>query len=267
MTAAVQGTTQLAFADALGHLPLIRTTMAGKSHWFLIDSGASTHVLAGWFARELALATVDSVKANGVDHAGKPIALRYAGAIAAAVGGLGEVVPDSWPVVDLPEAFEQMGIAGFLSPQRLASEQRDIVFDFPKREMWVAAHVAQAAPLRAGACDGSMVLHATVNGHNARLLVDTGASRTDLLTSSPVATFLPSGRRQQAFVTATGLLSVRGVQSVQLSFGRFSTTTDVATVVGRDDPSCPRDGALAMDVLRNCRVTFSARAVHLACGG
>ncbi len=257
--------TQIGFADSLGHLPLIRTTIAGKSHWFLIDSGASTHILAGWFARDLGLVSLDTGKRSGVDHTGKPIALRYTGGVAASVGGLGDVVPESWPVVDLPDTFEQIGIAGFISPQRLASERSDIVFDFPKREMRVEPHVAQATSVRTAACEGSVVLHANINGHATRLLVDTGASRTDLLTSSPVAAILPSRGRAQAFITATGPLSVLGTQSAQLTFGRFSTTADVATVVGRDDASCPRDGALAMDVLRNCRVTFSSRDVHLAC--
>ncbi len=262
----VSTTAQIAFADSLGHLPLVRTTIAGKSQWFLIDSGASTHILAGWFARDLGLHSQDAGKRPGVDHTGKPIALRYTSGVAASVGGLGDVVPESWPVVDLPEAFERIGIAGFISPQRLASERSDIVFDFPKREMRVEPHVEQATTVRSATCEGSVVLQATMNGHATRLLVDTGASRTDLLTSSPVATLFPSTGRSRSFLTATGALSVLGTQTAQLGLGNFSMSTDVATVVGRDDVSCPRDGALAMDVLRNCRVTFSARGVHLSCG-
>ncbi len=262
----VATTAQITFADSLGHLPLVRTTIAGKSQWFLIDSGASTHILAGWFARDLGLASQGGAKRAGVDHTGKSIALRYASGVAASVGGLGDVVPESWPVVDLPETFEQIGIAGFISPQRLASARNDIVFDFPKREMRVEPHVEQASTVRSAACEGSVVLHATMNGHATRLLVDTGASRTDLLTSSQVATLMPPHGRARSFLTASGELSVLGTQTARLGLGSFLTSAEVATVVGRDDVSCPRDGALAMDVLRNCKVTFAARGVRLSCG-
>jgi hypothetical protein len=54
-------------------LPLVTGTIAGQPVLMLVDTGANSHVIAGWFARKLGL-PMKKLGDVGTDHVGKTIA-------------------------------------------------------------------------------------------------------------------------------------------------------------------------------------------------
>src|SRR5690606_2650081 len=54
-------------------LPLVSGKIAGRPALMLVDTGANSHVIAGWFARKLAL-PMKKLGDIGTDHVGKSIA-------------------------------------------------------------------------------------------------------------------------------------------------------------------------------------------------
>ncbi len=54
-------------------LPLVTGTIAGQPVLMLVDTGANSHVIAGWLARKLGL-SMKKLGDVGTDHVGKSIA-------------------------------------------------------------------------------------------------------------------------------------------------------------------------------------------------
>ncbi len=47
--------------------------------------------------------------------------------------------------------------------------------------------------------------------------------------------------------------------------GAFASTSDVDLIQGAADASCPRDGVLAMDVLRDCTLLLGRQKIYGRC--
>lgn len=266
-------------------LPVVHATISGHPTILLVDTGANVHVVAGWLARKLGL-SMKKLGGQGSDHVGRAITTWRVESPELALEEWGPVSASSLIVTEIPEAIEKMGIGGILSPQKLGDEGDAVVVDLYRGELraawWDEASrelASRGAPLVVGpednACeepDGSgsalsYVVPATIEGEKLALLVDTGAQRSDIFASSA------SGQRlsprsvvdKEPIYTAAGKVSARRLRDAKVQAGGFSVVADVGLVQGKADSACPRDGVLAMDLLRACTLLFGRARVAGSC--
>ena len=70
---------------------------------------------------------------------------------------------------------------------------------------------------------------------------------------------------REAMYAASGQISARKLKGAHVTTGSFSTLADVDLIGGAGEPSCPRDGVLAMDVLRACVLLLGRSQVYGRC--
>lgn len=264
-------------------LPLVTGTVGGQKVLMLVDTGANSHVIAGWLARKLGL-PLKKLGDVGTDHIGKSIATFRIEKPDLAIDGWGALTPGPVLATDVPDVIEKLGIGAFISPQRLLEEGDAVVLDLAASQLrsawWDEAHYelsAMGAPMvdDAHACeenDGpikglAFVVPAVVETQRTRLLVDTGAQHSDLFTTSEAGQKLlgQSAPNKEPMYTASGKISARKLRGARVSAGSFAVTTDVDLIGGAGDASCPRDGVLAMDVLRSCALLLGKGRLYGRC--
>jgi predicted aspartyl protease len=265
-------------------LPLVTGTIAGQPVLMLVDTGANSHVIAGWLARKLGL-TMKKLGDVGTDHVGKTIATFRVEKPELAIDDWGPLVPMPVLATDVPEVIEKLGIGAFISPQRLVEEGDSVVLDLAKGELrpawWDEAHYELSAlgvPLVVGearACEETegpikglaYVLPATVESQRVDLLLDTGAQHSDVFTTSLAGQRLmaQSTVNKEPMYTASGKISARKLKSARVTAGSFAVSADVDLIAGAADSSCPRDGVLAMDVLRSCMLLLGRQRIYARC--
>jgi predicted aspartyl protease len=266
-------------------LPLVTGTIAGHPVLMVVDTGANSHVIAGWLARKLGL-TMRKLGDTGTDHVGKTITTFRIDKPELSIDDWGALAPVPVLATEVPEAIEKLGIGVFISPQGLVEDGDAVLLDLVKGEMrpawWDEARAALATgglPLvlgeQARACEEnegrikglSFVLPATIGDERAELLVDTGAQSSDLFTTSVAGQRL-LGRSvvdKEPLYAASGKVSARKLTGARVGAGAFTVTTDVGLIDGSSDASCPRDGVLAMDVLRSCTLLLGRARVYGRC--
>jgi len=185
-------------------------------------------------------------------------------------------------VTDVPDAVTRLGIGGFLSPQQLANDDLSVVIDFQKDEMRQihrgdaldsAGNALALDPPRVCSDKDSplqglaFVIHANIEGTAADLLLDTGAHHSDLLaTSKPGKALLPrSDPSREAVYAASGKVTPRTVHDAHLHIGALDATRDIDLIPGKQDDFCPRDGVLAMDILKQCVIVLDRQSVSGLC--
>ena len=111
-------------------------------------------------------------------------------------------------------------------------------------------HVCPVAGLNDGAL---FVVDALVEGREAQLAVDTGALRTDLLAGAEAARpLLSRSVAAEPSYTAGGEVRSRRVPTAKVIVGSVERVVELGIVPGEPISGCPRDGHLALDVLRSC---------------
>jgi predicted aspartyl protease len=274
--------------DLLGHpfpLPLVHGTVAGEPTWMLVDTGANSHVIAAWLARK---AKLDSKNLGdvGTDHTGRTIVTSRVDDPSIVVDGWGALAGGPILVTEVPEAVARLGIGAFLSPQQLATAGDAIVLDLGRSEMRsdslptalkaLEGRGVDLLTTEARACEDTdspikglaFVVPARIDGTRIGLLLDTGAHHTDVLASTPVGKKLAprSVANKEQVYAASGRITTRTIKRAKLEVGAWSGITDVDVLPGDSDPSCPRDGVLAMDVLQKCVLVLHASTVRARCG-
>lgn len=265
-------------------LPLVTGTIAGQPVLMLVDTGANSHVIAGWLARKLGL-TMKKLGDVGTDHVGKTIATYRVEKPDLAIDDWGPLAPTPVLATDVPEVIEKLGIGVFISPQRLVEEGDSVVLDLAKGELrpawWDDARYEMSAvgiPLIAGearACEETegpikglaYVLPGAIESQHVELLLDTGAQHSDVFTTSFAGQRLAgqSTVNKEPMYTASGKISARRLKGARVAAGSFAVTTDVDLIGGAADSSCPRDGVLAMDVLRSCTLLLGRQRIYGRC--
>jgi predicted aspartyl protease len=252
----------------------------------LVDTGANSHVIAGWIARKLGI-PLKKLGDVGTDHVGKTISTYRIDKADMAVEGWGALAATTVLATEVPEVIEKLGIGAFISPQRLVEEGDAVMLDLAKGEIraawWDDPHpelpdsaVPLVLPTEPGrACeenDGpvrglAFVLPATVDAQHVDLLVDTGAQHSDIFTTSTAGQKLAvaSVGNKEPMYTASGKISARKLRSAKVRAGNVSVVTDVDIIQGSSDPSCARDGVLAMDVLRSCTLLLGRNRIAGRC--
>jgi predicted aspartyl protease len=267
-------------------LPLVHGSIAGMPVWMLVDTGANSHVIARWVAQRLGL-SMRALGDIGSDHTGRAVAAYMVEHTSMTIDEWGPLADKAMLVTDVPEPIARIGIGAFVSPQWLAEQGDGVVLDIAKGEMHTAAWDDAVAELdgRGGRSIGgsgahlcqddasaihglAFVLPASVDGKPVDLLLDTGAHRTDLLSTSKAAKLLvgrSAPSREQMFA-ASGLVKTRIVRAVDVRVAEWATTTDIDLVPGVADAVCPRDGVVSMDVLQSCTLVLGPTGVLGRCG-
>jgi predicted aspartyl protease len=272
---------ELALGNKPFPLPIVHGKVAGVPTLFLVDTGANAHILAGWVARKAQL-TTRAFGDQGVDHAGRSIETRRATHPQVHIDNWGDLPDEPMLVTDVPDAVARLGIGGFISPQQLANDDASIVIDFQKSEMRqmrrgdsvdAAGNALTLDPPRVCLDKDSplqglaFVLHGQIEGNAVDLLLDTGANHSDLLsTSKPGKALLPrSEASHESVYAASGKVTPRTVHDAHLHVGALEVTRDVDLIPGKEDDFCPRDGVLAMDVLKQCVLVIDRQTVSGLC--
>ncbi|MBX3190455.1 MAG: aspartyl protease family protein [Labilithrix sp.] len=273
-------------------LPLVTGTIAGQPALMLVDTGANSHIIAGWLARKLGL-PMRRLGDSGSDHVGKSVPTFRIENPGVVIDRWGALAPAPILALDVPEVIERLGIGAFISPQRLVDapakgEDGDaIVLDLEKGEIraawWDDARyelTAEGIELVRGdessrVCEEqsgpikvlAYVVPASIESQRVSLLLDTGAQHSDLFASSAAGLKLAgqSVTNKEPMYTASGRVSTRIVKSARVTAGSFSVTTDVDLITGGPDAACPRDGVIAMDVLRSCTLLLGRSRVYGRC--
>jgi predicted aspartyl protease len=252
----------------------------------LVDTGANSHVIASWVARKLGVA-MRPLGEVGSDHTGRPVTAYAVDTVRIVIEGWGPLADGSVLVTDVPDPIARIGIGAFVSPQWLERDGDALVLDLAGGEMrearWdeasreldgLSGREIDSSGVRlcrdsASAIAGlEFVLSAQVDGQAVELLLDTGAYRTDLLSSSRAGRALavrakPSSEQMYA---ASGLVRTSVVRSARVRVGDWSLTRDVDVVPGVSDPACPRDGVVSMDVLESCTLLLGRTRLRGRCG-
>jgi hypothetical protein len=165
-------------------------TISGQPVLMLLDTGANSHVIAGWLARKLAL-PMQKLGDVGTDHVGKSIATYRVDNPAIAIDDWGPLAVTTALATEVPSAIEKLGIGAFISPQRLDEEGDATMVDLAKGEIraawWDVAFGELSMQENDGPVKGlAFVVPATIDAHEVELLVDTGAQHSDVFTTSPV---------------------------------------------------------------------------------
>jgi hypothetical protein len=223
----------------------------------------------------------------GSDHTGHTVTAYTVDRPNVYIDDWGPLAAATMLVTDMPEPIERIGIGAFVSPQWLATNGDAVVLDLSVGEMHTARWEDAArelderggreiAPAGARLCEDTagaikglaFVLPGNVEGHAVDLLLDTGAHRTDLLSTSRAARSL-AGRakpnREQMYA-ASGLVRTSVVRSAQIRVGEWAITTDIEVVPGVSDPLCQRDGVVAMDALESCTLVLARKRLRGRCG-
>ena len=260
--------------------PLALVRVKGRASWWLVDTGASHDVMALWLARAVGL-EVEPFGQRGESHGGQEVGTWLVRQPEMAIDGWGERRVDEVIAVELPSVFERFGLGGVLSPQALAGAGQAAILDLPAAELTLAAADTSLSPERGmrlvlgpepvctvpGPTRGAVyVLGATVEGMPTRLIVDSGAARTDLLEQTRVARSLrPRTVAGGASYTAAGRMPSGRVDAVSLRIGELSTVVDLGILAGGAGTGCPRDGHLGLDVLRHCVLLLASDRFDARC--
>ena len=266
-------------------LPLVYGTIGGESAWMLVDTGANSHVIARWLAKKAKL-TMKPLGDVGTDHTGRAVTTYSVEHPSVVIESWGALDDGPMLVTDVPDPIEKLGIGAFISPQWLGAEGEAVVMDMVAKTMSTApfddairaidGRGKALVPTGGRICEDTgsaikglaFVIPATIDGNNVELLLDTGAHRTDLLTTAKVGQRLAprSVPSQEQMYAASGLVRTRLVRGTNVKVGDFSITADIDLIPGVADPVCPRDGVVSMDVLKSCVLVLGRKQMMGRCG-
>jgi len=261
--------------------PAARVTVAGRSAWFLFDTGAGVHTLASWFVKAAGLGTAELEGMGGRDSTGRRLQYRVARGVRLSLDGGGEIALGDAAVADFPPFFEEQEVGGALSPQLLAPTGSAAVLDLRGPELRIEAFDAAVSRLgavelrrgpalticseRAPLPNRLFAVRASVGGESASMILDSGAAHSKLNAASRAARRLPGPLEDG---TSTGLSgvpdSVQIARRVRVSLGKHAGTADLR--VGPLRNSCGPDGILGLDVIRECAFVMGEDRIAYECG-
>lgn len=263
--------------------PAARLTINAETAWFLVDTGAGTHVLASWFAGAAGVEPSTSVTTgvHGLDSTGRKLALRAVSGLSARREDGGLLHLRAAVVADFPPDFEKAGVGGVLSPQLLAAPGDAAALDlrvpelrlepFPGAVRRLGARIVPRQQVRvcSPAIDAVPNLVYTIRvssgGAQSFLVLDSGAIATKLAAGSP----LTRGRRLSPGGQTWGLSGEPQLYRVsrrhRLEVAGYRARVDARVVETPRDP-CGAEGILGLDVLRRCSLVFGGEDVAIRCG-
>lgn len=255
-------------------VPHVEVALNGHPVDVMVDTGASQHFVLSAAAWAYDVRS-EPFEALATDAHGARFEVRLAAPGSMQIPGRSSFVPPYVFLVD-SHALWSSGVLGGISPQLLAPAGYATVLDLAGGRLEVArtragdpAREARARVCRAGADsrDGwRYVVPVRVGGHEASLLIDTGAQSTTIYDGSPLAATLAasSSSRTIRIAGAASVVEMRVIDDVPIEIGRTVATGRVT--VGPSRGQCDEDGLLGFDVLRRCRLALDERRATLQCG-
>lgn len=257
-----------------GVRPLIRAKVAGYPVTFLLDTGAFRSVLPYGFARAHHL--LDQARSTGdytVDAFGKWVPMSQVSSVPVQFEG-----EPAGGAMDFVINGSDMGL---LAVQDIVRSGGALVIDLGQGKL---TYEPEESALQRLGKDASAPLHrldysrcihegffernhravsASVNGVPAKMLIDTGASRTVLMRNNPALESMLSkkgnlGRTAAVSSTGENLL----IDDVSLV---FSETSFALPVIVHPASSQCWQGAIGADLLRNCTLVWGYSSLHAAC--
>jgi hypothetical protein len=271
---------------------VVDAKVLGEPTLALLDTGAGNHAVAGWLARKVASRNLGSsegtrfgVQSTGrttSDPAGHVVEVREVAEPELEIVGFGKLPSQPAMVIDLPEAFERVGVGLIVSPQFLIENDESLVLDLPKREMWREASFTKetVGPGRRfpepKLCAGEwsrfhsilFVVPATIDGEAVELTLDTGGDATVLTSASAAAGALLSRHttKKDWGLAAGGKVDVRTIPPVVIRVGEVERTREIPILSSaKPKTGCGPDGQLGLDVLRSCVLTLSRSRASARC--
>jgi Aspartyl protease len=256
--------------------PLLRVAGGVTPAWLLVDTGAATHTLAGWFVSERQIATAEIRGGDVRDATGRSVTVRSAPRFDVPLNNGDTIRLADALVADFPPMFQQRRIAGLVSPQLLGRPAALVDLRAPELRVgpWqlLVGELDQAHTASGRACKGTSNrrrlyrLPITLNGHSADMLVDTGANRTRLDEHSSIASGLRLDASGSADVGVAGVGAPATVaREVSAAIGSVRRAIDVR--VGPAQSACGSDGIVGMDLLLACTLALAPDRMAISCRG
>ena len=259
-----------------GFLSPLLTVAIGTQHAvFLIDTGASVHTVAKWFVEAAGLAVAPTAS-TVTGSTGSETRVEVVAELKATIAGSGRLLLVNAVVTPFPPSFETHRIAGLISPQLLAAADEDAILDLRRPRLTfrpTTSRAGRSTSEHGRACINSesffrnrqYAVRVLIDGIDAQLLLDTGATGTTLDVGSAAARAFQSravaGGTNQGVGGATDRLL--RVPNVRLSRGGASAVVDVH--LGNVRNACAPTGLLGMDALQRCVMQLQPSGVLINC--
>jgi hypothetical protein len=266
--------------------PLVKARIAGHEAIFIVDTGASTHVLADWYVDVAGIpsATTDA-RAQGAG--GQSVATRVVSHLRGRWIDGQRFILDEGVVLAFPPYFKSLHIGGLVSPQLLGPAGTAAVLDLAapslqfapferalsdlRRSKGSTAPIDQMHPCRNASStfvNRQYLVPVTVAGVTDLMLVDTGSTRTILSEESKLAHAIRSGGEPGSPSESIGgvVNRERTVHNVELLRG--GRTVGLDPTIGQQSEPCDavgRVGRLGMDALRNCALILGESEMAFSC--
>jgi len=274
-----------------GRLPVANVWIGRDRAPLVIDTGANGHVLTEGLRWYLGLPSIDDPNRGRVtivtddgeygvgtdvhDAAGRPAWTQRIRSVGLDLGL--ERMQTETPLMSANlEPLDAVGAFGFFSPQAIAEDDRPLVIDLAHHELRLAGARDGARPFERGtrltpACKSPtgvplFVADVLVDGLPARLIVDTGADRTELSAGGAIGAHFatrPHRAAMRARLGGTGQ-AVR-IDGVEVTVGSHRARTSVMVAAYDHVSPCETVGALGNDVLSPCAIVVGRTRASLVC--
>jgi hypothetical protein len=261
--------------------PLVKARIAGHEALFIIDSGASVHVLADWYAKVAEIRTGTETGSTATGSGGKTTAARTAHRLQGQWSDGQRFTLKEAIVVAFPPLFETLHLAGLVSPQLLTPVGTAAVLDLkipslkfaPFARAMTDLHLSQAINVPQEVCrnpDSQFVNRVylapvTTAGATDLMLVDTGATKTIFSPNSKIAHAIATNSELGPGSEGLGgeVNGRRIVRDLQLLRG--GKTVALNPSIGEVSASCDAKGLLGMDALRECLLILGRDQMAFKC--
>lgn len=254
--------------------PILKATVGSKATgYFLIDTGASSNVLASWYAKDLPKDKKSEMDVpDSTGHMVKITLVKSDLKIDSKI-----LKGQTFLVTELPPDFEKNKIAGIISPKALSSV---IVLDLKTPQLSVGdsvkgmqkAYKVELIPRKqqttcVAPTSSLYAIDVTVGQHATKLLVDSGSATTKIFLRSKIGQLLkPTAQKtgKQASGISGNKVDLLELPSGPIRFADYQTTSSIL-LQDADGKGCPSDGLLGMDLLRHCILIMAKDDIGISC--
>lgn len=259
--------------------PVLSLRVNGQEGLFLIDTGASTHVLSSWFTEKAKIHGVGGGSVGGSTGENGPSSLAIVSFVVNQNQGRAfTFAKQNAFIVDLPSAFQESGIAGIISPQQLLEPGQVGVLDLSaqpsfkisKQSLHPTKHEHDLGVVTSQGPLGKKTILYTISGNvldkSASFIVDTGAEGNSVGLNTPAgkALFPESVPVETKIGGVTGEpQSVRVVHQAKVAI--HGRTLDLEIYLQPISKNMPADGMLGMKYLKGCVLILGQNQGSISC--
>ncbi len=266
--------------------PLVKARIAGHEAIFIVDTGASTNVLADWYVEAAGISSEKTDgRARGVG--GQTVPTRVVRHLQGRWSDGQRFSLDEGVVITFPPYFKSLQLGGLVAPQLLGTAGTAAVLNLGipslqfvpferalsdlRRSKGPAAPIDQMQPCRNASSrfvNRQYLVPVTVAGVTDRMLVDTGATATIFSEESKIAQAINSGGEEGPPSEGIGgvVNGERTVRDVELLRGGRAVALNPS--IGKVSEPCDGSGKLGrlgMDALRGCSLILGESEMAFSC--